>query len=322
MSTDYLTDAHNEFTKPDGKCKILVATAGESMGIDHPDVEIVCLAGLPSDITSVLQRGGHAVRQILGDGLCVIFYDNWVNEIDLADYGLEDSLDINSFDFNSDIDRPPKNILTLKSTAKEHASLACILITRCLFCLRLFFAKCLGDTSPEALEFFTAFCCDAHDDGFDLQELLPGKLYNPSITPETSDVTKEKLTGPKSRSSTNKKQLRKLLEQWLEKAHLNNTMAPTWPVYYILSESHLKTLSSAPPYSIVISAFDAEKEKVLSPEIIEDSEWYESDWEELFEQEKETRTRMEGIARKVMGEKRFLDDLDSRALFFDSTNTL
>ncbi|THU95424.1 P-loop containing nucleoside triphosphate hydrolase protein [Dendrothele bispora CBS 962.96] len=351
MSADYLKDAHDEFTKPDGKCKILVATAGESTGIDHPDVEIVCLAGLPSDITAVLQRGGRAVRQISCDGLCVIFYDNWVNEIDLTEYGLKDGFNMESFDFDSDIDRPPKNVLTSKSTVKERASLACVLLTKRSFCLRLFFSKCLHDDSPEALEFFTAFCCDAHNNGFNLQRLLPGKLYNPDTAHKPSDVPMKKSSNPKPRSSANKKQLRKLFEQWLEKAHEDNPMSPVWPVYYILSESHLKTLVSTAPHSIVserhlisllkqtddwaklwaadifkiISTFDAKNEKMSSPEIIEDSEWYESDWEELFEKEKETRIRMEKVAHQSMGEKRFLEDLelryrDSQSVFLDVTN--
>ncbi|THU75800.1 hypothetical protein K435DRAFT_706404, partial [Dendrothele bispora CBS 962.96] len=153
MSTSYQQDTHDEFTKPDGICKILVSTAAESTGIDHPDVEIVCIAGLPSDITDLIQRGGRAVRQIAADGLCVIFHEKWACSVDPADYGLDvmNPITIDSIDFHSDIDRPRKKPLTLYSPPQDRASLACVLITKRLFCKRLFFSKCLGDTSKDGM---------------------------------------------------------------------------------------------------------------------------------------------------------------------------
>ncbi|THU76640.1 hypothetical protein K435DRAFT_878930 [Dendrothele bispora CBS 962.96] len=133
--------------------------------------------------------------------------------------------------------------------------------------------------------------------------------------------------------------------------YCTTSIATVWPVYHILSESHLKTLLSTAPHSIVterhlvsllkqtddwaklwaadifkiISTSDAaESEKTSSPEIIDDSEWYETGWEELFDREKETRIPMENVDRS-MGEKRFLEDLelryqDSQSIFVDVTN--
>ncbi|THU92003.1 hypothetical protein K435DRAFT_672895, partial [Dendrothele bispora CBS 962.96] len=94
MSKGYQFDTHCDFTESSGNCKILVATAGESTGIDHPDVEIVCLAGLPSDITDLNQRGGRAVRLISGHGLCVLFHEKWALDLDLAEYGLDSTNEI------------------------------------------------------------------------------------------------------------------------------------------------------------------------------------------------------------------------------------
>ncbi|THU93698.1 P-loop containing nucleoside triphosphate hydrolase protein [Dendrothele bispora CBS 962.96] len=125
-SNRYQSDTHDSFTKPDGTCKILVATAGESTGIDHPDVEIVCIAGLPSDITDIVQRGGRAVRQIINSGLCVLFHEKWPLSIDLTDYGLKWTGDItlDSIDFHSDIDRPRKQVLTKYSPPQDCVGLA------------------------------------------------------------------------------------------------------------------------------------------------------------------------------------------------------
>lgn len=58
MSSAYLETVHTAFTEEDGRCKIMCATSGESVGVDFADVKIVCNAGLPSDIVEALQRGG------------------------------------------------------------------------------------------------------------------------------------------------------------------------------------------------------------------------------------------------------------------------
>jgi len=58
MSTEYLQRAHTSFTDPNGMCHVLVTTSGQSVGVDFPNVKIVCTAGLPETIVDALQRGG------------------------------------------------------------------------------------------------------------------------------------------------------------------------------------------------------------------------------------------------------------------------
>ncbi|PPQ74938.1 hypothetical protein CVT26_011412, partial [Gymnopilus dilepis] len=62
MSEEYLQQVHDSFIDPNGSCRILVATSGESVGVDFPNVKIVCAADLPSTIVDVLQRAGRALR--------------------------------------------------------------------------------------------------------------------------------------------------------------------------------------------------------------------------------------------------------------------
>ncbi|KAF8223802.1 hypothetical protein L208DRAFT_1000576, partial [Tricholoma matsutake] len=77
MSDAYLQMVHTAFTECEGQCKTLCVTSGESMGVDFPDVQIVCNAGPPSNIVEALQHGGW-VGQHEGDkGLFVIFYEPW-----------------------------------------------------------------------------------------------------------------------------------------------------------------------------------------------------------------------------------------------------
>ncbi|THV00107.1 P-loop containing nucleoside triphosphate hydrolase protein [Dendrothele bispora CBS 962.96] len=307
MSDTYLARAHNDFTHPDGICKILVSTASESTGIDHPDVEIVCIAGLPSNVMDLTQRGGRAVRQISGDGLCVLFYEKWAREIDLGDYdlNLEDGLELDSIDFSLDIDRPRRLTLNIKSLPQDRASMACVLLTRRVLCMRAFFAKCMRDNAPGAVDFSTVFCCDSHGNQFNLRNFLPGTLYNPTLTADSRKEDAHLVSKTKQRSSITQKKLYQKLESWRFSAHQEDLLSPVRPVYYILSDSHINTLASSLPHTIhsgqdviktleqthswglrwanpiakIISNFDQCNEKIRSPEFIEDSDCDESEWD-------------------------------------------
>ncbi|KAH9069630.1 P-loop containing nucleoside triphosphate hydrolase protein [Lactarius deliciosus] len=86
MSQRYLQLTHSAFMESTGTCRILVATSGQSVGVDFPDVKIVCTAGLPGSMVDVLQRGGRALRNSDDDALFVIFYEPWVHDISLDEY--------------------------------------------------------------------------------------------------------------------------------------------------------------------------------------------------------------------------------------------
>ncbi|THV02963.1 P-loop containing nucleoside triphosphate hydrolase protein [Dendrothele bispora CBS 962.96] len=330
MSKGYQSDTHREFTESSGNCKIMVATAGESTGIDHPDVEIVCLAGLPSDITDLNQRGGRAVRLISGHGLCVLFHEKWALDLDLAEYGMDSTnkITLDSIDFHSNIDRPRKSSLTPNSCPQDRASLACVLFTRRKFCARAFFAKCLRDDSPEALEYSTPFCCDAHENGFDLESFLPSKLYTPLSTMDTdTDTIKTQKT--KRCSTATQDALTKRLESWRINMHNGDMYAAVRPIYYILPDSHIKLLVAQLPHSIrsgynvtylleqtyewgklwadkiyrVIARFDQEEERSRSAEFIDESDCDEEKWTEVLERDRITRERTEEAALNAIGEE-------------------
>ena len=65
-----------------------------------------------------------------------------------------------------------------------------------------------------ALSYTTKFCCDRHSDGFNLQDFLPGKIYEPSPL-----VTKKRGKYPKYRATKDRPALDHQLMQWLEKEH-------------------------------------------------------------------------------------------------------
>ena len=93
MSEDYLSRAHESFTQLDGICRIMVATSAQSVGVDFPNVKIVCTVGLPTTTINILQRGGRAFRNSTEDALFVIFYEPWLNDINLNKYNDGDPLD-------------------------------------------------------------------------------------------------------------------------------------------------------------------------------------------------------------------------------------
>jgi len=134
MSTEYLERAHAAFTLPNGSCRILVTTSAESTGIDHPDVDIVCVAGLQSTLAMLIQEFGRAARAPDSKGLAVLFHDPWVQDIKMDDFPSH----------SEDLDRPQTN-MTATSSAKIRAGRASVALVNDKSCIREQFAKYLGD---------------------------------------------------------------------------------------------------------------------------------------------------------------------------------
>jgi superfamily II DNA helicase RecQ len=156
MSEEYLLKVHNDFTKPNGICKVLCSTSGESVvsfpisvhhshlydktkGVDFPDVQIVCNAGVPGSIVDLLQRAGRLGRREGDRGLCVIFHEQWALDISLDEF--------KNGDWN-DPDRPRTAILKPTSNVSDRVAYSCLAMVQEPKCLRRFFAQYLADFSP------------------------------------------------------------------------------------------------------------------------------------------------------------------------------
>ncbi|KAF8263753.1 hypothetical protein EI94DRAFT_1772849 [Lactarius quietus] len=137
MSQRYLQLTHEAFTTLSRICRILVATSGQSVGVDFPDVKIVCTAGLPGTMVDILQRGGCALRNSHDDALFVVFYKPWVHEISLDEYD------------NGNLCDPDRPRGPLKQSSKrcERAPFSCLKYVKLVTCLQAEFASYLGDTS-------------------------------------------------------------------------------------------------------------------------------------------------------------------------------
>ncbi|KAF8055761.1 P-loop containing nucleoside triphosphate hydrolase protein [Lyophyllum atratum] len=236
MSDNYLSKAHFDFTAIDGCCKILCATSGESVGVDFPDVKIVCNAGLPSNTVDTLQRGGRVGRREGDKGLYVIFHEPWLDDISLDDYTYGDL---------NDPDRPRKQ-LKLNSQRSDRAPYSSAELVKCASCIRKFFARYLGDESSTALDFTTEFCCGHDDPSFRLQDFLPGLLFT-AITIPTAIKRKAR---PKYRPVKERLELDTRIIAWLRDCHHNDALRGSRSMYDILSHKQRTTLVRAPRTSM------------------------------------------------------------------------
>jgi superfamily II DNA or RNA helicase len=122
-------------------------------GMDFPDVQIVCNAGVPGSIVDLLQRAGRLGRHEGDRGLCVIFHEQWALDISLDEF--------KNGDWN-DPDRPQTAVLKPTLNVSDRVAYSCVAMIQEPKCLRRFFALYLADLSPAGT--------------------LPLKMYMKSIT--------------------------------------------------------------------------------------------------------------------------------------------
>ncbi|KDR79157.1 hypothetical protein GALMADRAFT_63303 [Galerina marginata CBS 339.88] len=257
MSKDYLEQVHEDFISPEGTCKILIATSGESVGIDFPNVKIVCTVGLPTNIVDALQRGGRAIRTGDEHALFVVFYEPWALEINLEDY-----LDTNRSNGIDDPDRP-RDKLKVNSQRRERAPYSSVRLVQRPTCLRQFYAEYLNDHSATAVKYTSQFCCDRHDDGFDLQLFLPGTLYKITGEKRKADSLAD---GPstKLRPKADRIILDNKIIEWLKSEIEQDPIGR--PYYHILSDDQKKTL-------VRISSKDLQSSSTITNALDETEEW-------------------------------------------------
>ncbi|KAN0128820.1 P-loop containing nucleoside triphosphate hydrolase protein [Lactarius tabidus] len=173
MSSRYLELTHTSFTTQTGICCILIATLSQSVGVDFPDVKIVCTVGLPGMTVDTLQHAGRALRNSDDNALFIIFYKPWVQDIALSEYTEGDLLDPDC----------PRGKLRSHAQQCEQAPLSSLRLVKGPECLHSKFANYLGDTSVEG-------SVPVAVDLLDLQDFLPGTF--PYVPPPRSPTQKAK----------------------------------------------------------------------------------------------------------------------------------
>lgn len=103
----------------------------------------MCTVGLPTTTVDTLQRGGRAFCNSAKDALFVIFYERWVNELDLDSFKDGD---------HSDPDRP-RTKLKPNSPRRERAPFSSVMLVRSKRCIHRYFTEYLADKSSEGERF-------------------------------------------------------------------------------------------------------------------------------------------------------------------------
>ncbi|KAH9022119.1 hypothetical protein EDB85DRAFT_1895384 [Lactarius pseudohatsudake] len=261
MSKEYLTQVYEDFSDPNGHCRILHATKGALTGLNIPDVEVIVQYGITREVPTALQQGGWGGCRPTGTAIFLLMYKPWVKSIDPATVEVDTA---------SDLDHPNVPKLTVHSTKQARTGIAMIkIIQREQECLHQLFADYLNDTSlddlhmlilePLALHFTTGWCCNQHPrSNFQWQHFFKGRLLYQD--PESSklyygdvgDPDQEEILPPqrKKRKGSMKicaanehKPLISRLLAWRAGAHSKDPLAPIRPPYFIIDDPEIQLLA-------------------------------------------------------------------------------
>ncbi|KAF7337279.1 P-loop containing nucleoside triphosphate hydrolase protein [Mycena sanguinolenta] len=170
MSKEYLKQVFDDFSNPNGVCKILHATEGVSTGLHVDDIDAVVDYGVPQHKTTAQQRAGRCGRR----GQLAVYLamaEPWAYTVSL------DAVDPE----NKDPDQPISGRLLKNAKKRERAGLAMIRYVRSTICLREMIRRYLADNSDNALTISTEWCCDLDHPGepskrFDKSTFFPGRF--------------------------------------------------------------------------------------------------------------------------------------------------
>ncbi|ESK87435.1 family helicase [Moniliophthora roreri MCA 2997] len=279
MLTGFLKEAHEAFTSETGNCQIYCSTKSNStmrilllplaihmklvQSIDYPGVDIVVNVGVPEDARESLQHGGHVVQQPRKNGLYLVLYEGWVEDIDLESYNKEQK-NISP----KDPDRP-RAPLTAKSTRHDHASLSMVtMIQNKDKCIRQSHAEHLNNTAETALIYYGPHCCDRHNDGFSLQSFLPGIIPTEPLKPP---LDQKSHTYNKYRLLTSDRELlEQKLRRWRQIVHKTDPLHAVYLEEYIIWDKAIKTVCWAVPFKVETAE--------LLQELLEETDDWHDDW--------------------------------------------
>jgi hypothetical protein len=94
-----------------------------------------------------------------------------------------------------------------------------------------------------ALDFVTQFCCDRHNDGFELCSFFPGEVFTGLELGEKKATRRRE----KKRIVKHRAALENLLRTWRSEAHQNDPLRTLRSVTWIIDDDKIKTLAALLP---------------------------------------------------------------------------
>ncbi|KAF8452791.1 P-loop containing nucleoside triphosphate hydrolase protein [Boletus edulis BED1] len=242
---EYLQQTFEDFSSPNGTCRILHATAGASVGLNIRGVLIVIQYGLCKNMAEAAQRAGRAVRDPGLHGLYLAMVEPWALGLTLA----EDQQSA------SDPDRPYAGMVKKNASKQDRTSYASLRFAQSQTCLRKFFAEYLDDRSLEALSYTALWCCDRHGhNDFKLQTFVHGEPYTGnSQVPAPGTTAKRKRN--QLRVAAERQQLLDTLKAWRKRTHDNDPYRGVWPIEQLIDNNGLELLTKTHP-TVIMSPSD------------------------------------------------------------------
>ncbi|KAJ7744501.1 P-loop containing nucleoside triphosphate hydrolase protein [Mycena maculata] len=224
MSKHYLEDTVARFRETNGGVRCLIATESASNGFDIPNIRLIVLYGVPKTEYEKDQRGGRGGRDGL-ECLVLTIAESWAFEnLAVTDPAHEPG---------KKEQRTEKAVIAAASSKK---------------CRRKTLADHNDDNTPTGTLISTAitysgrWCCDNHDDDFDISAFLPGPLPQPE-TSDSDAAPKRRRRRRRYRPVPLRQPLMSALEEWRQQVHASDPVAKDFPQSYILDSQSIVLLA-------------------------------------------------------------------------------
>lgn len=196
------------------------------------DIEHIIQYGVCRDIPNGLQRCGRGGRAASTSALFLVLYEPWVKTADLS--SLAQDL--------SDPDQPLQ-ALTKTSKKPERTGVAMYRLIQSSDCIRRFFANYLCDDTPTALDFTNRFCCDRHDDGFNIADFFPGNSDAGETFIFIDQATNVATSRAKHRPVKEREPLKVNLYAWRSRIHQADPLRGVRQISWILTDAEIDLIS-------------------------------------------------------------------------------
>jgi hypothetical protein len=104
---------------------------------------------------------------------------------------------------------------------------------------------------PSAVDFTNRFCCDRHDDGFDLAGFFPGRFLASEAFSFVDQTVNATTPRPKYRPVKEREPLKATLYAWRSKAHQNDPWRGVRQISWILTDADIDTICKTPRTSLL-----------------------------------------------------------------------
>jgi hypothetical protein len=97
-----------------------------------------------------------------------------------------------------------------------------------------------------AVKYTTKFCCDRHQNGFNLQDFVPGTIF----TGKDDKVPAEKKKRAVYRPVKDRVALEESIHTWRRHVHANDSVRMVMPARWIIDDGQIKTLAATLPSAL------------------------------------------------------------------------